>query len=474
MGFSMNDNNLIQGQAEEHVIRASGLLSLLMPQASGVGIAVKGLDGRYRMINKAIETLFGKSTKQINGMTDADLFPPEIVALLQRSDEQISNGAAATSEELDLSLNGVPIPVLWLKFPILAPDGMMLSIGAVILDTSQKQVVTEMRQSMSHLQKTNQELHKTLVELERLASTDKLTGAWNRRRIEETVINEMDRLKRYDHPLSLLVIDIDFFKKINDQYGHAVGDRVLAQLAAIVQATLRASDSLTRWGGEEFVVLSPNTTRSTAAVLAERLRVKIATAEFVMVKHITVSIGVAECIAGETWEDWFKRADAALYRAKACGRNQVQIAPEAPERVGSGQGAGHFVHLAWHSAYECGNSVIDDQHRGLFADANKLLAAILSGAPVDEVAGLIDVLIGDVVQHFHDEEAIFTAAGYPGAVQHAAVHRQLVDSAGNLVGRFHAGTLGIGELFEFLARDVVAKHMLGADREFFPYLQDRH
>jgi diguanylate cyclase (GGDEF)-like protein/hemerythrin-like metal-binding protein len=282
----------------------------------------------------------------------------------------------------------------------------------------------------------------------------------------------MDRLKRYDHPLSLLVIDIDFFKRINDEYGHVAGDHVLAEMAAAVQSTLRVSDSLTRWGGEEFVVLSPNTTLSTVAMLGERLREKIATAHFTTVNHITVSIGVAECLAGETWDAWFKRADAALYRAKACGRNQVQIAPETPQRIGVEENVeANFVQLSWHAAYECGNSLIDSQHRGLFGDANKLLTAILSGRPTEDVAALIDVLIRDVIQHFHDEEAIFTAASFPGAEQHAAIHRQLVDSAVVLVGRFHAGTLAIGELFQFLAHDVVARHMLGADREFFPYLE---
>jgi hemerythrin-like metal-binding protein len=187
-----------------------------------------------------------------------------------------------------------------------------------------------------------------------------------------------------------------------------------------------------------------------------------------------VSIGVAECMHGEPWEQWFKRADDALYQAKAFGRNQVQFAPETPQRAGIGENvAASFVQLSWHSAYECGNTVIDSEHRGLFDDANNLLAAILSGRPADEVGAVIDTLIRDVLQHFQDEESIFTAAGFPGAAEHAAIHRQLVDKAVILVGRFHAGTLTIGELFQYLAHDVVAKHMLGADREFFPYLAAR-
>lgn len=281
----------------------------------------------------------------------------------------------------------------------------------------------------------------------------------------------MDRLKRYDHPLCLMVFDIDFFKKINDCYGHNAGDQVLIELAAQIRASLRTSDSLTRWGGEEFVVLCPNTTLSTASLLAERLRNKIAGASFTEVEHVTVSVGVAECVSGESWEQWFKRADEALYRAKSGGRNQVQIAPEAPNRIGVGEVvAANFVQLVWHGSYESGNEVIDREHRGLFNDANELLAAMLSGRPADEMKMLVDILTRDVVEHFQDEVEILVATGYPGVAAHAAMHRELVNSVVALVGRFHAGTLSLGELFNFLAHDVVAKHLLGADREFFPYI----
>ena len=314
-----------------------------------------------------------------------------------------------------------------------------------------------------------------IEELDLLASTDKLTGSWNRRRLEETVKNEMDRLKRYDHPLCMMMFDIDFFKKINDQYGHGTGDLVLIALAALIRESLRTSDSLTRWGGEEFVVLCPNTTLSTAALLAERLRNKIASESFPEVKHVTVSVGIAECVSGETFEQWFKRADEALYRAKSGGRNQVQVAPETPNRIGVGENvAANFVQLVWRTSYESGNEVIDREHQSLFNDANELLTAILSGRPADEVKILVDTLTRDTAKHFQDEEAILAAIGYPGVAEHASIHRKLVKDATMLVDRFHAGTLGVGELFNFLAHDVVAKHMLGADREFFPYLEARH
>ena len=120
-----------------------------------------------------------------------------------------------------------------------------------------------------------------------------------------------------------------------------------------------------------------------------------------------------------------------------------------------------------------GNGVMDTQHQGLFNDANALRVAILSGRPLDQVGAIIDTLIRDVIQHFRDEEAILAAADYSGTAKHAALHRELVNSTATLVGRFRAGTLGIGEVFQFLAHDVLAKHLIDADRDFIRYLESR-
>lgn len=468
----MNENDLIYGFAKENVIQASGLIALMMPQTLGAGVAVKAMDGRYKLVNQVVQSCFSKSFAQFSTMTEADLFPADVAARLQQSDAQIMAGAATCSDQIDCLVDGRPIQCLWFKFPVHGLDGKLQFIGAAMLDTARMGNIEKMQQSLEFLQQTNQELQQTLAELSKLASTDKLTGAWNRRRLEEALVNEMDRLRRYDQALSMLILDIDFFKKVNDVHGHAVGDQVLVTLAQVLQSKLRASDTLTRWGGEEFVVLCPNTTLPTAAMLAERLRASVAETVFPEVGQVTISLGVAECMVGEPWEDWFKRADAALYRAKSSGRNQAQSAPDAPERDGDGKSmAANFVRLTWHAAYECGNQVIDEQHRGLFLDANNLLGAVLSARPEAEVALLVNTLIKDVVQHFKDEEIIIRTAGYPRATEHAAIHSALVDKAVLLVKHFHEGTLSIGELFQFLARDVVARHMLGADREFFACLK---
>lgn len=324
------------------------------------------------------------------------------------------------------------------------------------------------------LERANQGLQVALGELDRLASTDTLTGVWNRRRLEEAVRGEMDRLIRHDQPLSLLALDVDFFKKINDLHGHGVGDRVLIDLASLLEATLRPSDSVTRWGGEEFVVLCPNTTLDTASRLAERLRHNVAGADFPHVGEITVSIGIAECLPGETWEQWFQRTDAALYRAKAGGRNQVQAAPETPLRSNQEEkAASRLLRLVWQGIYESGNDVIDHEHRALFDRANDLLTKLLAEYPTKEVSKLVDAFIREVEAHFLHEEAIIAAAGFPGAAAHAHVHRKLIADAASLAEQLRNGILEVGELFQFLAHDVIAKHLLGEDREFFVYLNSQ-
>ena len=461
------------GVPQEHVIQASGLLSLLMPQQCGLGVMLKGADGRYTLCNSAAGALLGRSPAEISGQTDQDFFPPEALEPLRRSDEALRKGATAVQTEIDLSAGGRQGRWLLLKFPVLGESGQMQSIGTVMLEVERQALVDEMRQALHKLEQTNQELRESLVELDRLASTDKLTGAWNRRRLEEAVASEMDRLKRYDHPLCALVIDVDFFKRVNDNYGHAAGDSLLVELTGRLRSVLRVTDSLTRWGGEEFIALCPDTMLSTAGVLAQRLRREVERKPFALAGGITVSIGAAECMPDESWEAWFQRADAALFRAKANGRNQVQLAPETPQRQNIGEKvSANFLRLVWKSAYACGHEVLDNEHQALFGAANELLSASLSQRPAEEIAAIVDRLVEDVVRHFRDEEAVLGAIGYPGAARHAAIHHGLLQRAGVLVERMRSGQSDIGELFQFLAYDVIAKHMLDADRDYFPYLGD--
>jgi diguanylate cyclase (GGDEF)-like protein len=162
--------------------------------------------------------------------------------------------------------------------------------------------------------------------LRRLANVDPLTGAGNRRAQNLKLDACIAIFGRNHSPASVLIVDIDHFKKINDVYGHMVGDQLLVDLCELIRRSTRATETLYRHGGEEFVVIAEQTTLEPAISLAEKLRAHIARKVFMSGIKLTVSIGVAELQSNESRESWLGRADTALYRAKGSGRNQVVVA----------------------------------------------------------------------------------------------------------------------------------------------------
>lgn len=161
-------------------------------------------------------------------------------------------------------------------------------------------------------------------ELLKLATTDIMTGAYNRSQLDEIISTEIERSSRFNHPLSLIVFDIDHFKKVNDTYGHTAGDVVLKSLAKIVRKTLRSTDHFIRWGGEEFIVVSSETTLSGAKDIAERIRTAVEDFSFGDIGKITISFGVTMLREGDDKESMVRRADKAMYAAKDKGRNRVE------------------------------------------------------------------------------------------------------------------------------------------------------
>jgi diguanylate cyclase (GGDEF)-like protein len=155
------------------------------------------------------------------------------------------------------------------------------------------------------------------------AITDPLTGVYNRRHLESSLAKAIARHGRSAAPASLLLLDVDCFKQINDQYGHDTGDRVLQGIVALINRRTRVLDQLFRVGGDEFALLLPDTRESDAVTLAEHLRRSVAETPLVDGQPPSVSIGVSELRPGESMDGWMRNADQALYRAKKTGRNQV-------------------------------------------------------------------------------------------------------------------------------------------------------
>lgn len=160
-------------------------------------------------------------------------------------------------------------------------------------------------------------------ELTRLATTDPLTGCLNRSQLADILNSQIQMRERYERVSSLILLDLDHFKTINDRWGHVAGDRVLKEMVLRIRKRLRESDQLFRIGGEEFMLVLPETRQRDAEKLAQQLLGNISAAPFLDDIQLTASAGVTEVIKGETWSTWLNRADQALYAAKHQGRNRI-------------------------------------------------------------------------------------------------------------------------------------------------------
>ena len=264
------------------------------------------------LFNPAAERLFGYAANEIVGRPLTLLIPERV----RHSHTMFVTTFAASNvntrpmsdrgEVTGLTFDGREFPAEISIAKLQHPDGMLYT--AVVRDISERKRVEQ--------------------ELRRMATTDPLTGLWNRRRFMELSEGELSRMRRYGRPVSVLMLDIDHFKSINDTHGHAAGDEALCQLAGLCRSALRETDHLGRLGGEEFAVLLPETGLDEAADVAERLRRRLADSAFPLscgvTLRMTASIGVASCADDDTTIDRaLGRADHALYRAKNNGRNQV-------------------------------------------------------------------------------------------------------------------------------------------------------
>ena len=167
-------------------------------------------------------------------------------------------------------------------------------------------------------------------ELVRLAAHDGLTGAWNRRTLDLALINLINKHHRNPVKASLIIIDIDHFKSINDVHGHHVGDQILKEIVNLLKGIVRTSDQVYRYGGEEFVLIAEDTGIKNAATLAESIRSRVEKSQFYGSLNITISLGVAELGSATSEDQWLTLADQALYRAKSEGRNRYCLSEVSP------------------------------------------------------------------------------------------------------------------------------------------------
>ncbi|PLX68803.1 MAG: hypothetical protein C0603_06540 [Denitrovibrio sp.] len=220
----------------------------------------------------------------------------------------ISRGTVWTGEMQDLSKSGQEFWISQIITPEINHKGEIIAYTSVAQDITARKII------------------------EKMSVTDSLTGLYNRRKIDAILSAEINRFNRYNTEFCVLLLDIDFFKKVNDNFGHQVGDDVLVNVSEILQKSIRGTDFAGRWGGEEFLIVAVQIDLQNATILAEKIRSTIEETQFNIVDHITISIGVACYQFGETVTLFLNRADEALYEAKESGRNKV-IAAKGEKEV---------------------------------------------------------------------------------------------------------------------------------------------
>ena len=207
---------------------------------------------------------------------------------------------------------------------------MIVAQEPVMPDTGTMEYMGSMNQEMSRLSrelsKQKSELEKAYARINELISTDYLTGLASRKYLHESFQKAVSYFKRTGTPMTLIMADLDYFKKVNDQYGHLAGDKVLVQVSRLIRRIARSEDLIGRFGGEEFIIVLMGTNQQGGVVFAERLRQKTEKMKITGIPHaITISVGVTELLATDSVDTAIQRADEALYRAKNAGRNRVEV-----------------------------------------------------------------------------------------------------------------------------------------------------
>ena len=339
------------------------------------------------------------------------------------------------------------------------------------------------RLKADHLQSAVEEQKRIQELLENLANVDGMTGVANRRFFDEQLTQEYARHQRTNRELSLIFLDIDYFKNFNDTYGHLAGDDCLRQVAQVLKMNIsRVTDLVARFGGEEFACILPETKLKTAVQIAEKIReavfdLDIPHSASTTTNRVTISLGVAtaQSCQGGSPVDLIVKADQQLYAAKAGGRNRVRSSvlttQELPQRK---EHSMELVRLVWQKKFESGDPVIDSQHQMLFDMTNQLLDAMFSKQSREAMLPFLSEILTRIRWHCREEERILAKLGYTEMQRLSTEHGWLIRKGTDLLLKFEAGTSSIGEVVEFLSYEVVYQHMLQSDKRFFQFLKKNH
>jgi diguanylate cyclase (GGDEF)-like protein/hemerythrin-like metal-binding protein len=301
--------------------------------------------------------------------------------------------------------------------------------------------------------------------LEDLAMLDPLSKLYNRNKLEIDFEHIVELSNRQGDIASILLMDIDHFKQINDQFGHDVGDQVLVSTSQVITNLLRADDRVYRWGGDEFLILTPHTDLNGASRLAQRIIDKMGLTTFPKDMKISVSIGCAQHFQYESKADWFKRVDLTLYKAKQAGRNRYEVWANKDVLPSS------IAKLIWNESFESGHAEIDLQHQGLVRLSNELYDQLGSADSLANMDSILDRVQIELSDHFAYESNEMLTMRFPLAEEHRKIHEKLLGDYVALREQLRKGTVNLGAFFNFVSVRIVAEHIIKEDTKFFTYFK---
>lgn len=301
------------------------------------------------------------------------------------------------------------------------------------------------------------------IELERKYIQDRFTGIYTREYFNFRLKEELSFSLRNNYPIAMIYFDLDHFKAVNDAHGHSTGDEVLLNVVSNVKAVIRAEDVFSRWGGDEFILLLPQTDYKGAGLLAERIRHEIEHSPVNKAYGVTASLGYSEWKLHEYSESWFHRTDDALYRSKNSGKNKATGSdPNQTKEV--------LVKVEWNPKLNSGCHVIDLEHKAILDRCNQIVESALEQSGFDETIRNVEHFIIELEQHFIDEIQILREVNYPDVDNHQRIHDALLKRTNEIFQKAIKRDINAMEFFKFLVLTVVEGHFQYEDTKYFAYL----
>ena len=339
----LNEDELVERESWPTSSRMEGayrqtrdrLMPLLAPREREIMQAIDRLDSDINDLNRQVSVLFLNGSRDeaskillqellpktapllshLSELTQAQRMDVQKVLLIATSDAERNQSQIAIFAIIAVLISlSVTFIAVWY--------GHKLSGQLQEMNDYLEQKIYERTESLLD---TQNQLIEDKTELTRMALTDSMTGLSNRTHMNQILHKEFARFERHNQRFGIIMIDIDHFKAVNDNYGHDAGDKVLKKLGRIFQGAIRTSDSVARWGGEEFMICCTTIEEADLLPIAETIRKLVASSKFSRANHLTASLGCAAIIKGESIGELIKRADVALYQAKNNGRNQSVV-----------------------------------------------------------------------------------------------------------------------------------------------------